>query len=59
MISVISKKEWAREESLIIKNRIDLSLGSIPIVIDSRLNDISTYPEQRPAELDYDHHVFQ
>ena len=58
-IAVISKKEREREESPIIKNRIDLSLGSIPIVVDSRPNDISTCPEQSSAELGYNHPVFQ
>jgi hypothetical protein len=44
MISLISKKAWAREESLIVKNRIDLSLGSTPFVVDSRQSDISMHP---------------
>ena len=49
---MISIKERVRVESLIFNNMIDLSPGSIPIVVDNRPNEYSTCSEQSGAEFD-------
>lgn len=43
---MISEKEWAREQSLILKIEWIYRGGQVPIIIDSCLNAISTRPEK-------------